>query len=285
MTHKDAISRAKQRQAYSNLLETCLCSDSEEAVARLGGLKLELSYVFKDFSKKLESFKDEIFKVPLAVFIGMWADVALHDELLGAEHLDMMSKLIKAKLLTLASLDEFAKLDPTFILEKIRCFKEWTISEREDAALLYTSFVSWLSKKTFGYVPEAKDLDRLASEKRQVPFKTYVEIISHLDLRERILAKMFYLGGNRGLEEVLSVKIEDVDFTKSCIHFSEIVSYPRHLLDDIKEYTQNRKKGYLFVGKEGERISHTTPFRAIKKVVSDLDLDPEFTFRELTKNV
>ena len=60
---------------------------------------------------------------------------------------------------------------------------------------------------------------------------------------------------------------------------------PDHLLEDIKRYIEGRKKGFVFMGRDGERISHTTPFRALKTVAAELKLDTEFTFRELTKNV
>jgi integrase len=250
---------------------------------RLGNSKLELSYVFKDFHKQVDAFKEEIARESIAVFIATWADIARKDTAYGVEHLKMMCDLIERKLLPLVVLRDFARVDLSSLLENIRSFEEWTISKREEIILLFTSFVFWLSKETFGYVPEAVDPDRVVSQKRQVSFKTYIDILERLDLRERILAKMFYLGGSRGLEEVLSVKIEDVDFKKNSIRFAEEVSYPRHLFEDIKKYIQDRKKGYLFVGKEGERISHTTPFRALKKIAVDLKLDPDFTFKELTK--
>jgi integrase len=146
-------------------------------------------------------------------------------------------------------------------------------------------FVVTLKKQRVLYVPEAKDLDLIATQKRLISFETYLKILGHMDLREQILAKMFYLGGQRALEEVLSVKIEDVDFSQGLIHFAEDVSYPRHLFEDITRHILDRKKGYIFVGKEGKRVSTTTPFRALKKVASELGLDPEFTFKELTKNI
>ena len=283
MVHKHLKRDPNQRQAYDRLVEACLCLGSEEAVAKLGNLKLELSYVFKDFYKQLEAFKEKISQVPVSVFIAKWADVTREDKVYGVEHLKMMCDLIDEKLLPLVSLSAISKLDFSSILASIRCFEKWSISKREEAVLLYSSFISWLAKETFNYVPEAMDPDRMVSQKRQVSFKTYIDILERLGLRERILAKMFYLGGARNLEEVLSVKIEDINLKKERIQFSEEVYYPRHLFEDIKKYKNDRKIGYLFEGKEGERISHTTPFRALKKVVADLKLDPEFTFKDLTK--
>ncbi len=285
MAYKETEVRAKEREAYSKLVETCLCSDSEEKIAQLGCLQLETSYVLKDFRKQVDAFINDIRKLPLSVFIAMWASDATKGKKSRAEDLASMSDLIEAKLISLTSLEKFTQLDPGVIIDNIRCFDEWTLNKREESVLLYSSFVSWLSKETFNYIPLAKDIDHIATQKRFIPFATYIKILSHLDLRERIIAKMFYLGGSRALEEVLSVKIEDIDFSKGCIHLFEEVFYPRHLFEDIKRHIQDRKKGYVFIGKEGERISHTTSFRAFKKVVSELNLDPEFTFKELTKNI
>ncbi len=204
----------------------------------------------------------------------------------------MMCDLIETGLLPLISktnktetLQDLSMQDPTFIIDRIRCHKDWSLHKREDHVILYKAFSEWLSKESFGYVPEAKDLDRIAAQKRQIPYETYIEMISRMDLRERILAKLFYLGGPRALEEVISLKVEDIDFARSLVHFPEAVSYSRHLLEDIKIYIEGRKTGFVFMGRDGERISHTTPFRALKTVVTKLKLDPEFTFKDLTRNI
>ncbi len=277
--------RDSGKRQVCDQIETCLSSISEVEVTKLGVLKKELSCIFQDFREEVDAFKQKIAKMPLPVFILTWADFIIKDKTSGEHHLKMMLDIMESELFRLGSLESFAKLKPFLVLENIRRFSKWTLEGKEDRVVSYKIFVSWLSKETFGYVSESVDLDRIASHKRQVSFETYINILSHLDLRERILAKMFYLGGSRGLEEVLSVKIEDVDFGKGVIRLEEEVSYPRHLFDDIDEYVEDRERGYVFMGKDGERISHTTSFRALKKVVSDLRLDPEFTFKEFTKNI
>jgi len=283
MVRREGSKKSEEGQVWDQM-ETCLSSISEVEISKLGVLQLELSYMFKDLHKQVDIFKQKIVKLPLPVFILTWADLVIKDKTVGEHHVKMMLDIIESEFFHLGSLESFATSGSPLVLDNIRCFSNWTLREREDRVVSYKLFVSWLSKETFGCVSEAVDLDQIASQKRQVSFETYIKILSHLDLRERILAKMFYLGGSRGLEEVLSVKIEDVDFKKGVVHLEESVSYPRHLFQDIKEHIQDRKKGYVFMGKEGERISHTTSFRALKKVIIDLKLDPEFTFRELTKN-
>ena len=116
----------------------------------------------------------------------MWTDTVREDKAYGVEHVKMMCDLIEKKFLPLIDLRSFAKLDISSILANIRSFEEWTVSKREDVILLYTSFTSWLSKKTFDYILEAVALDRIVSQKRQVPFKVYIDILERLDLREQI---------------------------------------------------------------------------------------------------
>jgi integrase len=207
-------------------------------------------------------------------------------------YLGMLRDLVDAGLLILVSnkkktetLQDLSLQDPSLVVDRIRCYKDWSLHKREDYVLLYQAFSEWMSKETFGYIPEAKDLDRIATKKRLIPFETYIEIISRMGLREQILAKIFYLGGPRALAEVIALKIEDVDFDRSLIRCPEEVSYPRHLLEDIKRFIEGREKGFVFRGREGEMMAHTTPFRALKTVVTELKLDPEFTFKDLTRNI
>ena len=274
---------SEEKKAYDKLVELCLGPDSEKAEKILHSKKSELSGFFKEFYGHRRAFYESIEKLSITVFIAAWADSIRQDKGYSVDRLRMMSDLVERKFLLITSLRDFAKQDLAVVLDDIRCYKEWTIDKREEVIVLYLSFVSWLSKETFGYVSEGVDADRVAAEKRQVSFKVYTDLLDRLDLRERILAKIFYLGGSRGLEEVLSLKIEDVDFRKKKIRFPEEVSYRRHLFEDIKEYIQTRKKGYVFTGKGEDRISHTTSFRALKKVTTELKLAPDFTFKDLTK--
>lgn len=282
---------SQEREAYEQLLRSCLSIDLQQDEKKLSTLTSDFAKSSQDLQQKVAAFKESIASSPLSAMVLLWGDLVSNDKTLGKSQLTIMRDLVETGLLpltlnkkTTVTLQDLSSQDPSHIIDTIRCHKEWSILRREDAVLLYTAFAHWLSQETCGYVPEAKDLDRIATQKRLIAFETYLKILSHLDLREQILAKMFYLGGQRALEEVLSVKIEDVVFSRSLIRFSEDVLYPHHLFEDIKEYIQNRKKGYLFAGKDDERVSTTTPFRALKKVAAKLGLDPEFTFKEFTKN-
>ncbi len=240
----------------------------------------------------IEDFKESIAKVPVSSLVLSWGEVLANAKKFQKHRLEMFRDLIEAELLPLLTdkkqsetLKNLAMQDPSLIIDRIRSFRNWSVHMREDYVHLYRDFSEWMSNETFGYVPIAKDHDRSATLSRLILFDIYVDMLSRLGLREQILAKIFYLGGPRALEDVLSLKIEDIDFSKSLIYFPEPVSYPRHLFEDIRNYIEGRKKGFVFIGRDGNRISHTTPFRALKSVIIELKLDPELTFKDLTRNI
>lgn len=291
MAREDTLVHRGEKQAYDQLVKSCFSIDSDQDEKKLFSLKTTFLRASQSLHNQVSAFKDSITKVPFSFMVLLWGELISNDKMFGKRYLRMMRDLVDTELLFLVdkkktiTLQDLSLQDPSLAIGKIRCHKDWTIQKREDHVLLYKIFSEWLSKESFGYVPEAKDLDRLATQKRLISFETYIEILSHMDLREQILAKIFYLGGHRTLEEVLSLKIEDIDFSHCSVHFSEDVSYPGHLFEDIKSYIDGRKKGVVFIGRDGERISHTTPFRALKTVASDLKLGSGFTFKDLTRDV
>jgi|GEM_PF-1546889 hypothetical protein len=292
MAHNDAnkANLSKKTSAYELLLKTCHSLYPQKKASE--PLEKDFFNLSSQLHKKVEDFKNEISKMPLIAMILFWADLIQKDQIFGDRYLSMMQKLIETGLLPCKSehqkfivLRDLSSQDPTKIINQIRSFQGWPIDKREDYVLVYSAFASWLAQETFGCFPEAKDLDRETTRKRRLSFDSYIEILKHLDLREQILAKIFYLGGHRNLEEVLSLKIENIDFAKQHLLFSdEEVFYPSHVFEDLKTFIQGRKTGFVFSGKDGERISHTTPFRALKSAVVELGLDQAFTFKDFAKD-
>ena len=233
MAHKDTHAHTEESQAYNQLVKACLSYDSSQDEKKLFSLKADFLKSSQSLHKQVSDFKESIAKVPLSFTVLLWGELISNDKMFGKRYLGMMRELIDAELLPLVNkkktitLHDLSMQNPSLIIDTIRCYHDWSIHKREDCIVLYKAFSEWLSKETFGYIPKAKDPDRIATQKRLIPFETYIEILSHMDLREQILAKIFYLGGTRALEEVLSVKIEDIDFARFLIHFLEDVTYPR----------------------------------------------------------
>ena len=292
MARKSDQPEVKEGQAYERLLKACRSFEPCQDEKTVNSLKLEFSKSSQDLKNKLSVFNDSIAELPLSFFIILWGDLTRKDKIFGNRYVEMLSELVQARILPLVknkthpiTLKGFLEKDSSQIIDNIRCYREWSITNREDVVLVYKAFSEWLSQETFGYISLPRDVDRIATSMRSISFDTYIKILSHMDLREQILAKIFYLGGHRALEDVISLKIEDVDFSRCVIRFSEDISYPRHLFEDLKVYIAGRKKGFVFVGRDGERISHTTPFRSLKTVAAELKLSPEFTFKDFTRNI
>ncbi len=291
MGNKKIYTNGKERPAYEQLLEICLSVDPEQNEENLSALKIDFSRCSEDQHRQIALFRNEIAQVPFSALVLLWGGGMRNDRIFGERYLRMMHDLVGAGLVLLVSnqkktvvLEDLSLQDPSFVIEEVRCFEDWSVTKREDYVLLYKNFAEWLSKETCGYIPEAKDLDRIRTQRRLLAFESYIDLLDRMDLREQILVKLFYLGGYRPLEEILSLKIEDIDFNRSVLCFDEEVSYPRHLFKNIEAYIVGRKKGFVFTGRDGEKISYTTPFRALKGVVSELKLDPSFTFKDLAKN-
>lgn len=117
-----------------------------------------------------------------------------------------------------------------------------------------------------------------------MPFEKYIHLLSNLSPRERIFAKLYYLGGTRILDDILNIKIEKIDFIKNQIHFDDYsVYYSRHVLNDLSKYIGSRKKGFVFINRHGDRINHTVPYRSLKLAAAKLGFSSDFTFKDLVQ--
>ena len=274
---------------YKKILNQCKIEDLDSKQEFY-----DLPFDVLDFSKyihrQIEEFAQKIKLTSLASWVIAWTERNLdaqYDTIFSARYLKMMQVLLERKYISIASsqkklvlLQDFAKVSAAEVIDSIRCTLDWSVAVKEDYVLFYRNFASWLSKHTLGLIPQTMDVDRNLTIKRKLPFDMYIKVIDRLDLREQILAKIFYLGGRRQLDEVMSLKVEDIDFEHHRIRFSEgAISFPKHLIVDIERHVKDRQQGLIFIGKEGERIAYTTPLRLLKVVILSLQLDPEFTFK------
>lgn len=245
--------------------------------------------------QEVDLFKKKISTMPVIALIHIWTDLLhISNSIFSDRYFVIMKDLIDSGLIEcinkrtgqLLTIGEFADWSPQYIIDEIRCFEGWSIDKREDCVKFFCEFSNWLSRDTFGCIHRAEDYDREVTKQRKLHFDEYIEILKCLDLRERIIAKIFYLGGSRSLEDVLSIRIELINFHNQTILFTgDSVKYSRHVFEDIKKLTEGRNNGYVFTGRQGERINHTVPYRALKTVTSNMGLDTAFTFKEFVKNI
>jgi len=288
----DPLATSKKDQHYSRLLDLCLKLDSKHDQTDFHACGADFSMASEYVDDEIKKFAAKVQNMPLTAIILLWAK-HIKTTPQGIPNIDMMYELLehnvfgfKSKKREFLTVGEFARIDQSEIIDSIRSNKGWDIWEREGYVHLFVHFEHWLSETTFGFVPKVIDHDREVTKNRKLSYNQYIKIINDLQERERILAKIFYLGGSRSLEEVLSLRIEDIDhFKKTLIISEETISYPRHVLNELLDYIGDRKKGFVFTGKDGERINHTVPYRALKTIIPKRCLDPSFTFKDFVKNI
>jgi hypothetical protein len=182
-----------------------------------------------------------------------------------------------------------AKLfDHRNVIEAIRCHKEWSFPLRENLVKTYLDFMQWLWTTTWGYIHKLEDPDLARSQARSLAYSNFINFLSKLKDEDQLVAKLLYFGGSRTLEEVLTLHIENVDFTKRLVNFGlQPVTYPLHVFADIKDLSQQRKKGKVFIGRRGKgtALNPATIFRNFKEAALEIGLDQNFTPKALTVNI
>jgi len=265
------------------------CLDSSKSEIHL--LSEQFERASNETHYALEKFHETISQIPLISTILSWSKIIVKDNPLGNRYFDFMSEMIRLKLLpTLQEQDLYLLKNYTahgheVIINQIRVYKEWYHQKREDAIIVYLSFANWLSKATLGYVSEAFDPDRTISANKNLPYERYVDLLALLPERERLIAKLFYLGGARSLDDILSLKVTDINFDQNLIQFpNKSKTYPQHVFTDIKAFIGNRKRGFLFSNKHlNEQVHHTVPYRALKKAAVKAGFSENFSFKDFVK--
>src|SRR5690348_1297316 len=153
----------EEKQAYDQLVKACLSSDYAQDEKQLSSFKANFLKSSQNLHKQVVIFRDNIANVPLSALVLLWGELMRNDKMFGKRYLGMMRDLIESGLLPLVSkmekvesLRDFSLQDPTFVIDRIRCHKDWSLHKREDYVILYRAFSEWMSKETFGYIPEAK---------------------------------------------------------------------------------------------------------------------------------
>lgn len=272
---------------YQRIESLCLEWDSKHSLQHLFEEGKTFAEASEEVDHTIDKFQRKMNTLSLLSVILLWAQYMGKDKALGAKRLSMLSELMEEGLFPpkkKMTLKEFALSGHDSVIDHIRSFSKWFLQKREDFVTFYVEFGNWLSQATYGFIPIVTDLDRQMTARRKLPFETYIDLLALLPEREHILTKLFYLGGERALEEVLNLEIKHIDFAKGHIHFpGYFVRYPMHVLDDLKAYIEERKKGFVFLSKQGERINHTVPYRALKVAAQKLGLPSTFTFKDLVK--
>jgi len=172
------------------------------------------------------------------------------------------------------------------ILSAIRCKREWTILKRENLVSTYIEFINWLSKETYGYIPNLSDPDLIKTKNRLLEFSKFIQFLDALsNEKTQLVAKMLYFGGDRTLDHVLKLVIEQINLDKMSIDWTPSESdlldftrkeYPEHVFNDIKSIIGNRKEGLLFLGRQDAPLNDATIFRHFNEAALKVGLGESF---------
>ena len=281
----------EEKNPFSDFMQYCLDIYPRKDKALLDKDIDNFSHSAATLAGQIETFCKNIADVPLLSVIVFWVRNIAKDKFHAMRNAETMHQLLKYGFIGLKdthgqawTLKHMISLGHESIIEAIRCNECWTQEKTEEHVQFYIGFVNWLSEATSGYVPRVVDPDIQKTMQRKIPYNDFLTICKHLKDRERVIAELLYYGGERMLEEILSIKIENIK--DSFIDFQNgSVQYPKHVFKSLLSYLKERKKGYVFIDRKGGKIDPSVPYRALKKVVLKLNLDPAFSFPEFFKNV
>lgn len=285
---------------FNTLINTCLSLDFSNNFNDLSNSAEKLLEECSQAQMAVNRFFVKIQFTPLLAAVVNWAKHVGKDSVIGAKYIHLMNEFLNTNIIFAnlfegeirnMTIQDLVDCEPAYkkIPGKIRCLDQWNIEKQEECVRLFCEFSKWLSKITFGKVGEVVDCDRQMSVRRVISYDNYIRILREMDLRERIIAKFFYLCNVQDLEKVLNIKVEDISqINKHSDYLVKInegyLTLPDHLLHDINLFIGGRTSGYLFPGKTGGRINATTPYRALRTVAEKLKFKKSFTFNSFLEN-
>lgn len=173
------------------------------------------------------------------------------------------------------TLQAFALINHNIIIDKIKLISEWTENSRQSRAACYISFTRFLNRRTQGMIPRAipnkessgKTFFRIYEKVKtramtQAQWIKFLEELEKIAPRECLIAKVILQGGKR-VSEVLSLKVDQIEFDRRKIFFSQsktkglkketVITYPESVMAKLRAYIGDRT-GYVFVSRFGKPV-------------------------------
>lgn len=290
--HNQPSKKANNDTMFDNFLEYEAFFDRAKKI--IPGIPLEQAVSsfheeMDSFQSALNRFKKTVKETPLLIVFLDWVKEHRPNDL-AVEHSNILMdngliQFINAKKepIKLADLVHL-KLEISKQIEVIRCQRQYSISDRENLVETFLNFFDWLSTQTASNTPVFEDPDKQRTENRCLSHDTFVHLLDPLDERSRIIAKLLYFGGDRTLDDAVTLNIKNVDFKNQQIDIhGKLISYPLHLFDDIKSLIGKRTSGAIFLGRNNTTINPSTIFRHFKEIGPILGLH-DLSPKALTEN-
>jgi integrase/recombinase XerD len=172
-------------------------------------------------------------------------------------------------------LQKFSLLNLETILDKIRQEVGSSEATRQARAAAFISFTTFLTRRTGGMVKRVavnrcntgKTFSKIRDKAHtkaldQVDWDAFISTLKERSERDALIAQALLQGAKR-IDEVLSAKIEDVDFSEGSISFYQsksdrirqtVVFFSVTYLTALKRYLGDRTSGLIFISRNGRKL-------------------------------
>lgn len=180
------------------------------------------------------------------------------------------------------SLQQFAMVNHKSSLYSIKHVAGLSECTKQARAAAYISFTRYLSDMLEGNFKRAtpsktgsiettktfeKVHEHVKSEAMTVlQWEAFLSELKKINPRDCLIAKLALQGAKR-INEVLSLQIEKIDFSKGEINFSQlktkgrtketVITNPISVMNELREYIGERDKGFVFITRTGKRVLPT----------------------------
>ncbi|MCH9633489.1 MAG: hypothetical protein S4CHLAM7_02140 [Chlamydiae bacterium] len=248
---------------------------------------------YNSFHKELQSFEkirkshhNKLLKLPLNLIFIHWLK-NLGKESSVKKHSKNLMTLIEEKLIPTPNeaLEALVKKNVRTIYERIRSHKKFTDLEKESLCSTLQEFSNDLECLLEGSINFSPDPMQILTQNKKVPHTQFLRFIEPLSDRDQLIAKVLYYG-EPTLEETLELTHDKILFKQSAIQFhKEVVSYPKHIIQELKEVTKNKTaKSLVFTNQKGKQIERPHLNNCFERASQRLDLKERITPKDLVRS-
>lgn len=249
---------------------------------KLFGLQMELNSHHLEFIEKLEY-------LPLKAAIQNWLiDLGQETRLKYAEYItDMFKRQIIHEFFadgkTEFTIGGFRHIRHEAVIQYIKNVPEWTEYSRQSRVACYISLTAYLYRISYGWFRRALPSDSEANKTfyRLSPkvvaralslenWHIFINVLDEINHRDSLIARCMLHGGQR-VSEVLSLKIDQIDFEKNIIRFTQKNKnkqlefpnvYPACFINELKDYIQStniqrKASRFIFITSKGKSLTRS----------------------------
>ena len=244
--------------------------------------KVGLFFTEQDLKKNKSDFLEELKKTPLKEAVEYWLN-NLHPST-KRNYSYYITNLMKQGIIASPTVGHFNCIPHESVVDFIKTIERWSEGFRQLNAACYISLTSYLNRISQGWfrkaIPSAlasnktffQVRDKCATEALTIhEWNCFIAALSKFNYRDSLIAKAILQGAKR-VSEVLSLKIDQIDFEKRIIDYTQSktggtirkipITYPQSFISNLKDYIEKtqqirKDKKEVFITREGKQVYRT----------------------------